>query len=235
MESWLVSLQQHHAGYISWDGYLENQRMLERNQTNGPEQAAGSAAREGRALLQGLLLCANCGRRLSPRYTGNGGIRPMYECTRRADDTRYSTECVWIQADLIDQAVALRVLEILRPEQVEIAFRALKELEGRSQAVDQQWRLRLERLEYHAQLAQRRYEEVDPSNRLVASTLEQRWNQALQELQTVREEFQRSRLQQGLELSDPQKAQLLALAEDLPKLWKAGTTSATDRRCEIRS
>lgn len=234
MESWLVSLQQHHAGYLSWEAYLENQRMLERNQTNGPEQVASSAAREGRALLQGLLLCAHCGRRLSPRYTGNGGIRPMYECTRRANDTHYSTECVWIQADLIDQAVADRVLEILRPEQVEIAFRALKELEGRSQAIDQQWRLRIERLEYQAQLAQRRYEEVDPSNRLVASTLEQRWNQALLELQTVREELQRSRLQQGLELSNPQKDQLLALAEDLPKLWKAQSTSAQDRKRMLR-
>ena len=87
MESWLVSLQQHHAGYISWDGYLENQRMLERNQTNGPEQVAGSAAREGRALLQGLLLCAHCGRRLSPKRSRSGGEGVSLE--RRLDRPIY--------------------------------------------------------------------------------------------------------------------------------------------------
>ena len=234
MDSWLVLIQQHHPGFISWDDYLENQQMLAENQTNTPEQCSSGAAREGRALLQGLLLCAHCGRSLSPRYTGNGGIYPVYECTRRKEDARYSAECVTIKADLVDQALSHRILEILRPEQVEIALRAVKELERRSQAVDQQWRMRIERLEYQAQLAQRRYEEVDPSNRLVAGPLERRWNDALQELKTAQEELHRSRQQQGLELTEEQKAQMRALAEDLPKLWKSQTTSAQDRKRMLR-
>jgi DNA invertase Pin-like site-specific DNA recombinase len=234
MDSWLVLIQEHHPGYISWDDYLENQQMLEQNQTNGPDQCSSGAAREGRALLQGLLLCGHCGRRLSPRYTGHGGIYPVYECTRRQTDTHYSSQCVRIQADLIDQTVSDRVLEILRPEQVEIALRAVKELERRSQSVDQQWRMRIERLEYQAQLAQRRYEEVDPSNRLVASTLERRWNDALEQLKTAQEELHRDRQQRGLELTEEQKAQLRALAEDLPKLWKSQTTSAQDRKRMLR-
>jgi DNA invertase Pin-like site-specific DNA recombinase len=232
--SWLVLIHDHHAGYISWDDYLENQRMLERNQTNAPEHCSSGAVREGRALLQGLLLCGTCGRRLSPRYTGNGGIHPVYECTRRQQDTHYSAQCVRIQADLVDQAVSDRVLEILRPEQVEIALRAVQELERRRQAIDQQWRMRLERLEYQAQLAQRRYEEVDPSNRLVAGTLERRWNEALQELKSAQEELHRSRQQLGLELTAEQKAQMRALAEDLPKLWKSSTSSAQDRKRMLR-
>jgi DNA invertase Pin-like site-specific DNA recombinase len=234
MDSWLVLIQQHHPGYIRWDDYLENQRMLEQNQTNGPDHCSSGTAREGRALLQGLLLCGHCGRRLSPRYIGHGGIYPVYECTRRQTDTHYSSECVRIQADLIDQAMSGRVLEILRPDQIEIALRAVKELERRGQVVDQQWRMRIERLEYHAQLAQRRYEEVDPSNRLVAGTLEKRWNDALEELKTAQEELHRSRQQQGLELTEEQKAQLRALAEDLPKLWKSQTTSAQDRKRMLR-
>ena len=229
-----VLIQDHHPGYISWDDYLENQQMLERNQTNQPEQCTSGAAREGHALLQGLLLCGHCGRRLSPRYTGNGGIHPVYECTRRQTDTHYSAQCVRIQADLIDQAVSDRVLEILRPDQIEIALRAVKELERRSQAVDQQWRMRLERLEYQSQLAQRRYEEVDPSNRLVAGTLERRWNEALEQLQTARAELEQSRQAQGLELTEEQTAQLRALAEDLPRLWKSPTTSAQDRKRMLR-
>ena len=232
--SWLVLIQEHHPGYLDWDEYLENQQMLEQNQTNQPEQCSSGAAREGRALLQGLLLCGHCGRRLSPRYTGNGGIHPVYECTRRAQDTHYSPACIRLPADPLDQTVGQRVLEILQPDQIEIAFRAVQELERRSQAVDQQWRMRLERLEYQAQLAQRRYEEVDPANRLVAANLEQRWNQALQEKATAQEELNRQRQQQGLELTEEQKGQLLALAKDLPQLWKSPSTSGQDRKRMLR-
>lgn len=234
MDSWSVLIQEHHPGYIRWDDYLENQQMLARNQTNQPEQCTSGAAREGHALLQGLLLCGHCGRRLSPRYTGNGGIHPVYECTRRQTDIRYSPQCVRIQAGLVDQAVSDRVLEILRPDQIEIALRAVKELERRSQAIDQQWRMRLERLEYQSQLAQRRYEEVDPSNRLVAGTLERRWNEALEQLQAAHAELEQSRKEQGLELTEEQTTQLRALAEDLPRLWKSPTTSAQDRKRMLR-
>lgn len=231
IDSWQVLIQDHHPGYISWEEYLENRQMIERNQTN---KRISGAAREGRALLQGLLLCARCGRRLSPRYTGNGGIHPIYECTRRQEDTHYSSECVKIQADLIDPKIAQRVLEVLQPEQVTIALRAVQELERRSQAVDQQWKMRLERLEYQSQLAQRRYEEVDPSNRLVAATLERRWNEALKGLETAEEELRQHRQKQGLELTEEQKAQLLTLAKDLPRLWKAETTSVQDRKRMLR-
>ena len=234
IQSWLVLIQQHHPGYISWDEYLEHQQMLKQNQTNQPELCSTGTAREGRALLQGLLLCGHCGRRLSPRYTGNGGIHPTYECTRRQEDTRYCSSCIRLSADVIDQAVGQRILELLRPEQIEIALRAVQELERRSQDVDQQWRMRLERLEYQAQLAQRRYEEVDPANRLVAATLEQRWNEALQAKATAQEELNRQRQEQGLALTDEQKGQLLALAKDLPRLWKSPTTATQDRKRMLR-
>ena len=72
--SWLVLIPEHHPGYLGWDEYLENQQMLEQNQTNQPEQCSSGAAREGRALLQGMLLCGHCGRRLSPRYTGSSEV-----------------------------------------------------------------------------------------------------------------------------------------------------------------
>lgn len=123
---------------------------------------------------------------------------------------------------------------MLQPEQLEIALRALKELQERSEAIDRQWQMRIERLEYQAQLAQRRYEEVDPSHRLVAATLEQRWNQALQELQRLKDDHQKHRQQQGIELGAQQRAELLALAQDLPGLWQAQTTSARDRKRMLR-
>jgi hypothetical protein len=151
--------------------------------------------------LQGLLLCGGRGRRLSPRYKGNGGIYPVYECTARLQDTIRLEDCIHIQANLVDQAVSQRVLEVLQPEQFQIALRAVNEMQERSEAIDGQWRMRIERLDYQAQLAQRRYEQVDPSHRLVAATLEQRWNQALEETQRLKDDYQKYRQQQGLELT----------------------------------
>ena len=113
----------------------------------------GHSAREGQALLQGLLLCGGCGHRLSPRYTGNGGLYPVYECTRRTQDTVRLPQCVHLQAALVDQAVSRRVLEVFQPEQVQIALEAVQVLEARQAAVERQLRLRLERLDYQAQLA----------------------------------------------------------------------------------
>jgi DNA invertase Pin-like site-specific DNA recombinase len=218
IDSWTVLIQDHHRAYISWQEYLENQQILLQNQSNKPEQLLPNIAREGRALLQGLLLCGGCGRRLSPRYKGNGGIYPTYECTARHQDTVRLKDCICIQTNLLDEAMSRRVLEVLQPEQFQIALRAVNQLQERNEAIDRQWRMRIERLDYQAQLAQRRYEEVDPSHRLVAATLEQRWNQALEEAQRLKDDYQKYRQQQGLELTAKQQAELLALAEDLPRL-----------------
>ena len=234
IDSWSVLIQDHHQPYISWQEYLENQQILLHNQTNKPDQLLPNIAREGRALLQGLLLCGGCGRRLSPRYKGNGGIYPLYECTARSQDTIHQEDCIHIQANLVDQAVSQRVLEVLEPEQFQIALRAVNELQERREAIDGQWQMRIERLDYQGQLAQRRYEQVDPSHRLVAATLEQRWNQALEETQRLKDDYQKYRQQQGLELSAKQQAELLAMAEDLPGLWQAQTTSAKDRKRMLR-
>ena len=111
--------------------------------TNKPDQLLPNIARKGRALLQGLLLCGGCGRRLSPRYKGNGGIYPIYECIARFQDTIHQEDCIHIQANLVDQAVSQRVLEVLQPEQFQIALRAVNELQERSEAIDRQWQCAL--------------------------------------------------------------------------------------------
>jgi len=188
MSAWQVIIQDHHPGYITWNTFLDNQTMLEKNQTNGEETRLSGPAREGLALLQGLLLCGKCGRRLMVRYKGNGGIYPMYECTRLKREGLANKSCMHARCDLLDDAVATRVLEVLEPAHIEIALKALEELERQDNRIDRQWQMRLERAEYEAQLRQRRYEEVDPSNRLVAATLERRWNEALQDLEKLRQE-----------------------------------------------
>jgi DNA invertase Pin-like site-specific DNA recombinase len=234
MSSWTVLIKDHHEAYISWDEFMHNQKVLERNRTNGEETLLGGSAREGLALLQGLLLCGHCGHRLTVRYKGNGGIYPTYECNWQRREGLSTGSCMHIRCDLIDEPIAKRVLEVIQPKQIEIAIKALEELERRESAINNQWRMRIERAEYEANLAQRRYEEVDPSNRLVAATLERRWNDALLKVEEIHKEFAQHQRRERITATEEQKAELRKLAQDLPRLWKASTTRAKDRKRILR-
>lgn len=232
--SWLVDIKNHHEGYISWDEFLHNQQLLEANRTNGEETLLSGPAREGLTLLQGLLLCSVCGKRVSVRYKGNGGIYPMYGCNGHRRDGVSTTSCLSVRADLLDKAISKRVLEILQPSQFQIAVAALEELEHRDEATTKQWQMRIEQAEYEAQLAERRYSEVDPSNRLVAGTLERRWNDALLKLDELKQQLERFRQEHCRVLTTEQKDRALALAQDLPRLWAAPSTQAKDRKRMLR-
>ena len=234
MPDWRVSLKEHHEGYITLEEFLKNQERLEKNRTNGEEMVMAGPAREGLALLQGLLLCGHCGRTLTVRYVGRGGIYPCYQCNWLRREGLASKDCLSFRCDRLDAAIAEEVLKALQPAELELALAALEELESRDQTLLRQWQMRLERAEYEAALAERRYQEVDPSQRLVASTLERRWNDALLHLEGLkkqRAEFQR----QEARVSTPeQKAKVLALAKDLPRVWHAPTTQAKDRKRMLR-
>jgi DNA invertase Pin-like site-specific DNA recombinase len=233
-EAWEVVIPDHHAGYISWDEYLRNVRTLEKNQTNAGGSVLSGPAREGLALLQGLLICSVCGHRLSVRYKGTGGIYPTYQCTGLKRECLTRSCCISIRSHVVDSAISKRVLEVLKPHQIEIATEALLDLEQRNDAACKQWRMRVERAEYQAQLAQRRYEEVDPGNRLVAANLERRWNDALLEVEQAKTAFTEFQSQQGLVVTPTQKAQVLRLAEDFGRIWNAPSTEPKDKKRMLR-
>src|SRR5437588_10193393 len=134
------------------------------------------------------------------------------------------------RCDLLDAAIAEEVLKALQPAEIELALAALQELESRDRTISRQWQMRLECAEYEAALAERRYQEVDPSNRLVASTLERRWNDALVQLQDLKKQAGEFQLQEARVATPEQKEKVLALARDLPRLWHASTTQAKDRK-----
>jgi hypothetical protein len=234
LSDWTVLIRDHHEGYISWEEFMQNQHLLDRNRTNAEDTLLGGAAREGRALLQGLLLCAHCGRRITVRYKGNGGIYPTYECDWRRREALSSHGCLHLRCDLADQPIISRVFEIIQPKQIEIAIKAMEELQRRQDSIDTQWRMKIERTQYQAHLAQRRYEEVDPANRLVAATLEKRWNEALTNLEEIKESFSQYQRQKGIAVIEEQKTELRTLVRDLPRLWKASTTKAKDRKRILR-
>jgi DNA invertase Pin-like site-specific DNA recombinase len=234
MPAWRVSLKEHHEGYISWEEFLENAKQMEKNRTNGEETLLSGPAREGLALLQGLLLCGHCGRALTVRYSGNGGIYPMYLCSWLHREGLATKDCMGFRCDLLDAAVSEQVLKALQPAELELALAALRELESRDQAIMRQWQMRLERAEYEVALAERRYQEVDPSNRLVAGTLERRWNDALVRLEDLKKQAAEFQRQEARIITPEQKAKVLALAKDFPRLWHAPTTHAKDRKRMLR-
>lgn len=227
-EQWRVRIPDHHPGYVSRERFLANRQRLAANKTN--TEVISGPAREGDCLLQGMLVCGSCGRRLTVRYTGNGGLYPIYECNwhRRAGLTRTwvpeghsSATCLTTRAAPIDAAISERLLAAVTPVTIELALKALESLEDRDRAVAAQWHRRIERARYEADLAERRYESVDPANRLIAATLESRWNEALQRLAELEDEFKRFESKALRAITAEQKQQILALAGNFPRLWTA--------------
>lgn len=231
-EEWRVVIPDHHPGYISWDRFLANGQRMAANRTN--HEVLGGPAREGLCLLQGMLVCGHCGRRLSVRYTGNGGIYPMYECNWQHRDAVARHARMMLPAKPLDTAIADRLLTAVTPLTIELALKALTSLEERDQSIGAQWRRRIERARYEADLAERRYEAVDPANRLIASTLEQRWNDAMQRVIDLEAELASFERQTLRTITADQKQQILKLAGDFPRLWTAPTTAARDRKRMLR-
>jgi hypothetical protein len=139
-----------------------------------------------------------------------------------------------VRGDLLDDAISDEVLKALQPAELRLALTALKELEQRDQAIMRQWQMRIERADYEAALAERRYQECDPANRLVAGSLERRWNEALLRIEQIKTESAQFESQKARVATQEQKAKVLALARDLPRLWRASTTQAKDRKRMLR-
>ena len=181
-----------------------------------------------------MLVCGVCGRRLGVRYTGNGGIYPIYQCIWRHREALAPKACLSVPASPLDQAIAERLVCAITPVTIELALAALTSLEQRDHEIGAQWRMRIERARYEADLAERRYEAVDPANRLIAATLEQRWNDAMQRLQELEAEFAAFERQTMRTVTAEQKRQILQLAGDFPNLWAASTTTGRDRKRILR-
>ena len=228
---WAVLLPAVHPAYISWEQFQANQRRLAEN-ANGKQWKRG-AARNGAALLQGLVRCARCGRPMHVHYTHASA----YVCDREVREYA-GPRCQSQTIAGIDAALSRLVLEAVQPVRVEAALAALSQMETYHQSLRRQKEMRLEQARYDVDLARRRYESVNPEKRLVAAELERAWEEQLLTLRQVDREwqdFQAQRLQ-PLEMAD--QAAIRQLAQDLPALWFASTTTAEDRkrllRCLVR-
>ncbi len=230
-EEWPIVLLDQHPGYVTWDQFLGNQRQLDDNRTWRAEDHRG-AVREGPSLLQGIVLCGSCGRRMSIRYQRDGSLL-MYECNQAHRQLATKT-CQTLRGDRIDQAVVQCFLEAVQPAHLEVALSALDSLEARAKQVDQQWQRQIERAQYEADLARRRYKAVDPDNRLVARSLEREWNEKLAEVEKLEREYALGPRQAALSLTAAQREQIRQLANDLPAVFHAPTTTFVQRKHLLR-
>jgi len=222
---WPVLIKDHHEGYITWADYLASETRLAANRTN----AGARPPREGCALCQGIIFCGSCGKPMRTNY--HTDQRPAYECSSRADRLTTPT-CRSVAAATVDDAVAAALLDALTPEQVALALAAADEVAGRHQRVSRAAELAVERARYDADRAERAFHAVEPENRLVARSLEARWEARLASLAEAEQALEGAR---DALPPLPSRADLEQLAADLPALWHAPATSSKDRKRLLRT
>ena len=228
-EKWPVLIKDHHEGYISWEMYERNQRQIASNRKS---MNAPGAPREGTSLLQGLILCGQCGRRMNVRYVKKeSGLR--YECDHRhAGSGR--TKCQSIGAIRLEREVERLVLEALDPLGVDAMLEAERVHEESRKSECEHFRHRVERARYGVDLARRQYDAVDPTNRLVAGELERRFEEALTNLKKIEEDTNKRIEALEKPLSESERDRLKRYARHLPSLWHAPTTRSQDKKRIVR-
>lgn len=229
IDEWEIAIPDIYPAYLSYDQYRANRQTLRDNQYNFEQKGRG-AARDGRGLLQGIVVCGRCGRRMTPTY---GSDSLAYVC-RREQITYDQPRCQAFAMRYLDQAVSEIFLEAVQPAQLETTLTALGILERERQSLDRQWQLRLERARFDVHMAQRQYDAVDPDNRLVARELEKRWNDALAALQQLEQAYGVVQRTDLAPLDEADQQAVRQLAQDLPVLWQATTTTMADRKRLLR-
>jgi DNA invertase Pin-like site-specific DNA recombinase len=225
-QDWPVVIHDHHPGYISWDDYLANGARLAANLTN----AGARPPREGYALCQGIIMCGSCGRPMSTRYHRNG--HAAYECSASRADHMATPTCRSITALSVDEAVAERLLEALNPEEVALALAAADEVSDRRSRRNRAAELAVERARYEAERAERAFHACEPENRLVARSLEARWEQRLAALAEADKALAAT---QTAAPPLPSRAELEKLTGNMTALWHAPTTAPRDRKRLLRT
>ncbi len=232
-EEWSVCLPEHHPGYVPWDEYLQTRQRLRANMR--PRGEGGGAAREGAALLQGLVRCGRCGRRMQVAYAGTGGTVRRYACVRGHLLHHTPKSCQSLGGGRLEKAVIDAFLEAVTPAGVAATAGAIRELEDQHEQRLAGQRLALERAQYETQRAERQFDACEPENRLVARTLEGKLEEALAAAQRERGKLTALDQARPEPLTDTERDALSDLARDLPRLWDAKTTTDRDRKQLLRA
>lgn len=229
MNDWLACIPDAHPGYISWKTHQDNLGILREN-SHGYQAARASLPREGAALLQGRVICGHCGRHLRVRYAARRGRQDIWYVCDRAQQYQASPHCQSIAGRPVDEAVSMLIAEQMTPVSVELTLAIRREIEKRYEEADKLRCCAIERARTEADLAQRRFMQVDPDNRLVADTLESEWNEKLRILASVREERERASRHDKLILDNAIHDRLIAMTEDFGRLWHGSEIPHRERK-----
>jgi len=230
-EEWEVLIRDHHDGYISWEEYDRNQKIIAGNANMKGTMVAGSV-RNGGGILVGLLRCGHCGRKLKVLHHARRDTR--YICNREMD---YASDkkCIAFNNMRVDAAVSAEVLRAISPLGIDAALQLIADREQVSGERLRQSEMALQQARYEVAHARRQYDAVDPDNRLVASELERRWNERLAAAARLEEQIRSLQNEQPRVLCDDERAALLALADDLPRLWNHPAASSETRKRILRA
>jgi Recombinase zinc beta ribbon domain/Recombinase len=233
MEQWAILIPDHHPGFIDWATFQANQVRLDSNTRPKPHQPGG-AVREGSALLQGLITCGHCGRRLHVHYRGRNSA-PGYHCAGKDLVNGRGVYCLNVGGTVIEQAVVRTFLEAITPAAIEAVRLSVEQIQSNHDAALSQWRLEVERTRYEAQRTERRYRSVEPENRLVARGLEAEWEKRLRDLAAAEMELRRREQQRPSSLGPEQLKRIQMLGSDIGRVWNAVSTTDRDRKELLRT
>ncbi|HEX2805697.1 MAG TPA: recombinase family protein, partial [Kineosporiaceae bacterium] len=229
-EQWISFIPGVHPGYITLEQYDTNLARLTANAAAHGRDRTTGPAREGPALLQGVIVCGRCGNRMTVRYHTRADRQvPTYVCQREGIETAQPI-CATLPGQTLDDQIGVLLLAALTPLTIEAAFTVTSELEHRAEQADTLRAAHVERARYHADTARRRYLAVDPTNRLVAESLEADWNTALRALSDAQQAYDTARHTDVGHLTDAQKTRIAQLATDLPAIWNDPETPARERK-----
>lgn len=227
---WDVLLRDQHEGYITWEEFERNQRVIADNATGKGSAIARGAARHGELILAGLLRCGHCGRKMYVGYGKSG----RYYC-QGANVNHGIERCISFGGLKADQAIGSEVLRVLRPLGIDAAVKALEAQTGEMSAARRQLELAMTQARYEAAHARRQYDAVDPANRLVAGELERRWNEALQAVHRFESEIAALDAKKPPPLGEKERQHLMQLGADLERAWSHPAASASIRKRILRA
>ena len=233
-DEWIALIRDAHDGYITWDDYEENQRRLAESRRGGANGARRAPPREGPALLQGLVICGRCGKRMTVRYRDQRGKPVPVYCCQRDGIVRSEAICQLVPGAAVDAQVGALLVDVINPIAIEVALSVCDEVHARIEEADRLRARQVERARYEADLARSRYMQVDPNNRLVADVLEADWNAKLRALTDAQADYEARRAKDRAGLDDEKRGAVQRLAVDFPTIWNDPRTSHRDRKRILR-
>ena len=224
---WEVLIKDKLPAYISWEQYERNLRQLKMNSSKGI-----GVAKHGSSLLPGLLICGHCGLRMTSLYSNNGSTL-RYSCNRMATD--YGEDvCQSLLGNPLDQLIETQILAAIEPSALELSLQTAENYQQERQQKIDHWQQRLTRASFEVERAYRQYNVVEPENRLVSRTLEKKWEETLSSEKQLKQEYDVFLTEQPKHLSESERDEIRALASNIPRLWKAKSTTQIQRKNIVR-